>query len=53
MLYNPLFKHDRFRRVTDDRFFVYLDSTDPRFDETRATALLKEMGAVAVERVED
>lgn len=53
MLYNPLFKHDRFRRVTDDRFFVFIDATDPRFDETRATSLLKEMGAVAVERVED
>ena len=53
MLYNPLFKHDRFRRATDDRFFVFIDATDPRFDETRATSLLKEMGAAAVERVED
>ena len=53
MLYNPLFKHDRFRRATDDRFFVFIDATDPKFDETRATSLLKEMGAAAVERVED
>jgi hypothetical protein len=53
MLYNPLFKHDRFRRATDDRFFVFIDATDPKFDETRATSLLKEMGATAVERVED
>ena len=53
MLYNPLFKHDRFRRATDDRFFVFIDATDPRFDEARATSLLKEMGATAVERVED
>lgn len=53
MLYNPLFKHDRFRRATDDRFFVFIDAGDPKFDETRATSLLKEMGAVAVERVED
>lgn len=53
MLYNPLFRLDRFRRVTDDRFFVVIDASDPNFDETRATSLLKEMGAVSVERVED
>src|SRR5690348_4068501 len=53
MLYNPLFKHDRFRRATDDRFFIFIDASDPTFDEARSAALLKEMGAVAVESVED
>ena len=53
MLYNPLFRIDRFRRATDDRFFIFIDASDPRFDDVRATSLLKEMGAVAVERVED
>ena len=52
-LYNPLFKHDRFRRVTDDRFFVVLDATDPKFDEQASTRLLLDAGATAVERVED
>ena len=53
MLYNPLFKSERFRRVTDDRFFVVIDASDRKFDEHSTTELLQEAGAVAVERVED
>ena len=53
MLYNPLFKSDRFRRVTDDRFFIVIDASDRQFDEASATQLLKDQGAVSVERVED
>jgi hypothetical protein len=52
-LYNPLFKHDRFRRATDDRFFVVLDASDPKFEEQASTRLLLDAGATAVERVED
>ena len=52
-LYNPLFKSDRFRRVTDDRFFIVIDASDRQFDEASATQLLKEQGAVSIERVED
>ncbi|HRK30777.1 MAG TPA: DUF3341 domain-containing protein, partial [Tepidisphaeraceae bacterium] len=32
MHYNPLFKSERFHRVTDDRFFVVIDSRDPKFN---------------------
>lgn len=53
MLYNPLLKHERFRRVTSDRFFIVIDSADPKFDEAATTQLLKSLGASAVERVED
>ena len=52
-LYQPVFKIDRFRRVTNDRFFVYLDATDPAFNEQGSTELLQRLGATAVERVED
>jgi hypothetical protein len=52
-LYNPLFKHDRFRRATSDRFFVVIDATDPKFNEAQTTQLLLDAGAKAVERVED
>jgi len=52
-LYNPLFKHDRFRRVTSDRFFIVIDSSDRKFDEARTTQLLRDAGATSVERVED
>lgn len=53
MLYNPLFKSERFRRVTDDRFFIVIDASDRRFDEAETTQLLTDSGAVAIERVED
>jgi hypothetical protein len=53
MLYNPLFKSERFRRVTDDRFFIVVDASDRRFDEADTTRLLNDAGAIAVERVED
>jgi hypothetical protein len=53
MLYNPLFKSDRFRRVTNDRFFVVVDASDPKFDEQRTGDLLRQANAVSVERVED
>lgn len=53
MLYNPLFKSERFRRVTDDRFFIVIDASDRRFDEAETTKLLQDAGAVAIERVED
>jgi len=52
-LYNPLFKSERFRRVTTDRFFIVVDASDARFDEQRTTELLQSAGAVAIERVED
>ncbi|HEX4794394.1 MAG TPA: DUF3341 domain-containing protein [Humisphaera sp.] len=52
-LYQPIFKIERFRRVTNDRFFIYIDATDPKFDEKQATDLLKRVGASAIDRVED
>jgi len=51
--YNPLFKSDRFRRATDDRFFIAIDATDERFDDKTTTQLLKDAGAIGVERIED
>ena len=53
MLYNPVFKSARFRRATQDRFFIVIDAKDPRFDEQQTPALLSSLGAVAVETVED
>jgi len=53
LLYNPLFKSERFKRATSDRFFVVIDATDPKFDEEKTTQLLKDAGAKVVERVED
>lgn len=51
--YNPLFKSERFRRATNDRFFVVIDASDPKFEESETSELLKKLGAHFVERIED
>ena len=53
MLYNPLLNVERFRRATDDRFFVVVDARDDRFNEAKTTQMLEELGASAVETVKD
>lgn len=52
-LYNPLFKNERFRRVTNDKFFVVLDAADSKFNPERSERMLKDLGATAVEWVEE
>jgi hypothetical protein len=52
-LYNPLFKIERFRRATTDRFFLMIDASDNKFSEESTTRLLVDAGAKAIERVED
>ncbi len=51
MLYNPLFKSRRFRRVTEDRFFILIDAEDPRFDARWTREFLEGLGPLAVEQV--
>ncbi len=52
-LHHPLFASQRFRRVTDDKFFIVLEARDPKFSKTKAEALLRGAGAVNIEVVED
>jgi hypothetical protein len=52
-LYNPLFKSRRFRRATNDRFFVVIDASDPKFDREETEKMLTQLGATAVEWVEE
>ncbi len=52
-LHNPLFRSERFRRASDDRFFISIEARDPRFYRTKTEQLLKSLGATAVEAVED
>jgi hypothetical protein len=52
-LYNPLFRSARFRRVTNDRFFIVIDSDDPVFDRAAAEQSLRELGATALEWIEE
>lgn len=52
MLHHPLFNSRRFERVTDDRFFIAIETTDPKFDGEATLNFLKEVGATHVEYVE-
>lgn len=51
MLHNPLFRSERFRRATQDRFFIAIEAADPRFDRARTESMLLELKARAVEEV--
>jgi hypothetical protein len=51
--YNPLFYSSNFARVSDDGFFLSIDSSDRQFDVSRCTELLNELGAVSVEVIQD
>jgi hypothetical protein len=50
--HHPLFAVDRFRRATNDRYFVSVEAADPRFHRERTRELLESLGAVAVEEVQ-
>ncbi len=50
--HHPAFNSKRFERVTDDKFFIMVEATDPLFDLTKTSALLTELGATSVEELE-
>ena len=52
-LYNPLFRSTRFHLVTHDRFFIVIESNDPRFSETETRKLLESAGSIHIEEVKD
>lgn len=51
MLFHPLFGSAAFERVTDDGFFISIESWDPKFNATEAERLLKSVGAKRVELI--
>lgn len=53
MLHNPLFKSERFRRATDDRFLVVIEADDPKFDVRATEEFLRSTGATAIEVIAD
>lgn len=52
-LHHPLFNHSTFHRVGDDRFFLAVEATDPKFDRVETVNFLKSLGGKYVELVED
>jgi hypothetical protein len=54
MMSNPLLKSKRFRRATDDRFFIAIDARDAQFDAQQSADFVKNLpGCLAVEVIED
>jgi hypothetical protein len=49
MHHHPLFRSRVFERVTDDAFFISIESWDPRFDPSATGKLLESLGARSVE----
>lgn len=49
--YNPLFRNKRFKKATDDTFFICIEAADPKFAQART--FLEKTGAKNVELVED
>ncbi len=52
-LHHPIFKHSTIHRVSDDRFFLSIEATDPRFDSQQTSRFLEGVGGKHVEIVED
>ena len=50
-LYHPLFGSPRFGLASEDRFFLYIDARDPKFDRVTTRRFLGSLGAWTVEPV--
>jgi len=52
-LYHPLLKNRRFALATHDRFFVVIETADPKYSETETRKLLESLGSRHIEVVEE
>lgn len=51
MHFHPLFGVKEFERATDDRFFISVESWDPKYDANETARLLRSLGATRVDTV--
>jgi hypothetical protein len=52
-LHHPLFKSARFRRATQDRFFIVIEADDPKFDRESSRAFLEALEGATVEDLDE
>jgi hypothetical protein len=52
-LHHPLLKHRRFALATHDRFFIVIETSDPKYSESETRKLLQAAGSPRIEMVEE
>jgi hypothetical protein len=52
-LHHPLLKHKRFALATHDRYFIVIETSDPKYSEPETRKLLESTGSKLIEMVED
>ena len=52
-LHHPIFRHKTFHRASDDRFFLSIEATDPKFDTKETASFLASIGGQHVEVIEE
>lgn len=52
-LHHPLHKIERFRKVTHDKFFLAIETSDPKYSETEIRKLLESAGSKHIVVVEE
>jgi hypothetical protein len=50
---HPVFGSERFRKASDDRFFISIEAEDPKFDVVRTREFLEGTHAAHVEVIEE
>ena len=52
-LHHPLLKHRRFAQVTHDKFYLVIETSDPKYAGAASRKLLEEAGSKVIELVEE
>ena len=53
MHYHPVLKAPQFVRALDDRFYIVIESNDPKFNATETRALLERVGGKDIVEIEE
>ena len=52
-LHHPLLKHKRFALATHDKFFIVIETADPKYSDVETRKLLEAVGSPRIEMVEE
>ena len=52
-LHHPLLKHPQFALATHDKFFVVIETADPKYSDTETRKLLESAGSKLIQVVEE